>query len=377
VFWLNRGDPHIRIGPAEAPPGPINARIGAGRKKVTMKAKKAFAVIGSVAAMALTLTACGGSAGSGSGSAEGSDGLSMKLALNQTEEHPSYIALDSFGERLSEATDGRWDIEVYPNETLGAQQEALQLVSDGSVEMAIVSGTQLENLNDDFKVFNLPQVFDSIDHQMGVMSDQEIVGDLFTSLEDGQNLTVLGGFTQGARSLYNGEGPVTTPADMAGMKVRVQESDIHLEMVRLMGGAATPMAFGEVYTALQSGVLDAAENNEISYLTQKHNEVAPYFSNTRHMIGIDYLIINKDVLASMSAEDRAVFDKEWAAAVDEHTEMWKTQTEQAITDLKAAGAKFNDVDTEAFRKALAPMIDENVSTDTQKELYEATRAAAE
>ncbi|AUI52694.1 TRAP transporter substrate-binding protein [Arthrobacter crystallopoietes] len=338
-----------------------------------MKGNKAFAVMGSVAAMALALTACGGGSGSADG---GADGKTMRLALNQTETHPSYIALDSFGERLSESTEGRWDIDVYANETLGAQQEAIQLVSDGTVEMAIVSGTQLENLNEDFRVFNLPQVFDDVEHQMKVVGDEEITGELYSSLED-QKITVLGGFTQGTRSVYNTEKPINTPEDLAGMKVRVQESDVHMKMIELMGGSATPMAFGEVYTALQSGVLDGAENNEISYLTQKHNEVAEYFSNTNHLVGLDYLVINTDVLAEMSEEDRAAFDAEWDAAVTEHTELWLSETDAAIKELEAAGTKFNDVDTEAFRTALQPLIDEYVTTDSAKALYQATRAAAE
>jgi tripartite ATP-independent transporter DctP family solute receptor len=337
-----------------------------------MKGNKAFAVMGSVAAMALALTACGG----GSGSAGGADGKTMRLALNQTETHPSYIALDSLGERLSESTEGRWDIDVYANETLGAQQEAIQLVSDGTVEMAIVSGTQLENLNEDFRVFNLPQVFDDVEHQMKVVGDEEITGELYSSLED-QKITVLGGFTQGTRSVYNTEKPVNTPEDLAGMKIRVQESDVHMKMIELMGGSATPMAFGEVYTALQSGVLDGAENNEISYLTQKHNEVAEYFSNTNHLVGLDYLVINTDVVAEMSEEDRAAFDTEWDAAVTEHTDLWLSETEAAIKELEATGTKFNDVDAEAFRTALQPLIDEYVTTESAKALYEATRAAAE
>jgi tripartite ATP-independent transporter DctP family solute receptor len=338
-----------------------------------MKGNKAFAVMGSVAAMALALTACGGGSGSADG---GADGKTMRLALNQTETHPSYIALDSFGERLSESTEGRWDIDVYANETLGAQQEAIQLVSDGTVEMAIVSGTQLENLNEDFRVFNLPQVFDDVEHQMKVVGDEKITGELYSSLED-QKITVLGGFTQGTRSVYNTEKPINTPEDLAGMKIRVQESDVHMKMIELMGGSATPMAFGEVYTALQSGVLDGAENNEISYLTQKHNEVAEYFSNTNHLVGLDYLVINTDVLAEMSEEDRTAFDAEWDAAVTEHTDLWLSETDAAIKELEAAGTKFNDVDTEAFRTALQPLIDEYVTTDSAKALYEATRTAAE
>ncbi|MDR7304340.1 TRAP transporter substrate-binding protein [Haloactinomyces albus] len=332
-----------------------------------MKRKKTLSLAATLSALALVLAGC--SSGGGAG------GTTLRLALNQTKEHPSFVALDNFGNRLSKATSGRWDIEVYPNETLGAQQEAIQLVSDGTVDMAIVSGTQLANLNKDFRVFNLPQVFDSIEHQMNVVNNPDIVGDLYSSLED-QNLTVLGGFTQGARSLYTSKGPITKPADLAGMKIRVQESDIHTKMIELMGGSATPMAYGEVYTALQSGVLDGAENNEVSYVSQKHHEVAKHYSYTNHLIGVDYLIMNTDRLAEMSAEDRAAFDREWQVAIQEHTELWKTATEEAIAEAKADGAQFHEVNTEAFSKALQPLIDESLTTDTARRLYEAAQSAA-
>lgn len=321
--------------------------------------------------MMLALSACGDSAGSAGG-----DSQTLRLALNQTETHPSYIALDNLGKNVEESTEGRVSVDVYANETLGAQQEAIQLVSDGTVDMAVVSGTQLENLNPDFQVFNLPLVFDSVEHQMEVIGDDAVVGELYTSLED-QNLTVLGGLTQGTRSIYNSERPVETPADLGGMKIRVQESDVQMKMIELIGGAPTPMAFGEVYTALQSGVIDGAENNEVSYLTQKHNEVAKYFSNTNHLVGLDYVVINTDVYEAMTEEDRAAFEEQWAAAVEEHTSLWTTETEKAHSDLEAAGTQFNDVDQEAFRSALEPLIEQYVDTDVEQAIYDAARAAAE
>lgn len=332
-------------------------------------------------ATALTLAACGGgeTTGDGETAAAGGNGggATLRLALNQTEEHPSYIALDNFGQRLEEATEGRYSIDVYPNETLGAQAEALQLVSDGSVDMAIVSGTQLENLNEDFLVFNLPKVFDDVEHQMSVVHDEEIVGDLYASLEESNNVTVLGGFTQGARSVYTTDAPVETPADLAGKKLRVQESDLHIAMAEAMGASATPMAFGELYTGLQSGVVDAAENNEVSFWTQKHYEVAPYWSYTNHLVGLDYLIINTDLLAEMSEEDRAAFDAEWTAAHEEHTELWTTATEEAIANAEAGGATFTEVDEAAFTEVLEPLADEFITSESQQALYDAARAAAE
>ncbi|MGC5615861.1 TRAP transporter substrate-binding protein [Georgenia sp. Z1491] len=325
------------------------------------------------AGAALLLAACGGGDDNGGG---GGGGTTMRLALNQTEDHPSYVALDNFGTALEENADG-WGIEVYPNETLGAQAEALQLVSDGSVDMAIVSGTQLENLNDDFVTFNLPRVFDDVEHQMNVIHDPEITGDLYASLEESNGFTVLGGFTQGARSIYTTEGPVETPEDLAGMDTRVQESDLHIAMAEALGGNGTPMAYGELYTGLQSGVVDAAENNEVSYFTQRHYEVAPHWSYTNHLVGLDYLIINTDLLESISEEDRAAFDEAWTAAYEEHTQLWADATQEAIDGATEGGATFTEVDDAAFAEPLEALADEFITTDSQRELYDAARAAAE
>ncbi|SMH50584.1 tripartite ATP-independent transporter solute receptor, DctP family [Rathayibacter oskolensis] len=335
-----------------------------------------LATVSMTAIAALGLTACSGSGGDAESS--GTESRTLRLALNQTEEHPSYIALEAFGERLDEATEGRWSIQVYPNETLGAQAETLQLVGDGSVDLAIVSGPQLENLSSDFLVYDLPTVFDSIEHQMTVVNDSpELTDELYTSLEESNDITVVGGFTQGARSIYTKQAPAEEPADLEGLKIRVQESPLFISLIEALDASPTPLAFGEVYTGLQSGVIDGAENNEVSYFTQKHYEVAPYFSYTRHLIGLDYLIGNAGVLDEMSEEDAAAFTEAWGETWQQHTELWNEATESAITDATAAGATFTEVDSEAFADAISPLLDEFITDERQTELFDAARAAAE
>lgn len=146
---------------------------------------------------------------------------------------------------------------------------------------------------------------------MALINDPEIVGDVYASLEESNNFTVIGGITQGGRHFYTKEA-VQTPEDLAGKKIRVQESPVFIAMMEALGASPTPMAYGEVYTGLQSGVIDGAENNEVSYFTQKHFEVAPYFSYSNHLVGADFLIANTPTLDSMSEEDRAAFDEAWA-----------------------------------------------------------------
>lgn len=329
-------------------------------------------VAAATAATTLALASCGGGADAGDPPGE----RTLRLALNQSEEHPSFTALDHFGDHLRENTDGV-ELDIYPNETLGGQAEVLQLVSSGAVDMAIVSGAQLENLNRDFIAFNAPRVFDDIEHQMDVVHDPEITGDLYSSLDENHDLTVVGGFTQGARSVYTADGPVETPEDLAGANIRVQESPLNVAIAEALGGSAAPMVYGELYTGLQAGVVDAAENNEVSYFTQRHYEVAPYWSYTEHLIGLDYLIINSDALDGLSEQDRAAFDEGWTAAYEEHAVLWAEATQEAIQGAEADGAEFHQVEEAPFAEALDGLVDEFVVTETQRELYDAAREAAE
>lgn len=336
-----------------------------------------LAFIATAAVAALTLGGCsseGGDSDSGSGAVQPTV---MKLALNQTEDHPSFIALEAFGESLSDATDGRWEIEVFPNSTLGDQAEYLQSVGDGVIDLAVVSAPQLENLDDDFVIFSLPKVFDSIDHQMAVLSDDDVVGDVYAALEESNNITVVGGLTQGARSVYTKDGPADTPKSLEGKKIRVQESPVFIEMINSLGGSPTPMAYSEVYTGLQSGVIDGAENNEVSYFTQKHFEVAPYYSYSRHLVGSDFVIINSDTLTEMSDEDRAAFDDAWTQTWELHTELWTAATADAVAGAEAGGATFVEVDSESYVDALTPMLKKFIVTDSQQALFDAIRASAE
>jgi tripartite ATP-independent transporter DctP family solute receptor len=333
--------------------------------------------IAGIGAASLLLAACGGGATGGTTGGSG-DTTTLRVAFNQTENHPQYIALTEMGERLEEATGGAYSIEVYPNATLGAQQETIQLLQDGSLEMALVGGAQLENFSEDFVVFNLPYVFESQEHQRQVTNDPEIIGDLYASLED-KDITVLAAFHGGVRNVYTKGTPVRTPQDMQGLKIRVQESDTHIAMLNLMGGQATPMAQGEVYTAIQSGVLDGGENNELVFFDLKQVEVAPVYSYTRHLMVPDYLIINPAVLAGMSEEHRAAFEEELATAVEEEGELWGVKVEEAIEGAEAAGAEFIDnVDAEAFREILEPFVEETIpQSESALRLYETTRAAAQ
>lgn len=300
----------------------------------------------------------------------------LSISLGQAESHPSYDSLISFGERIAETTDGRYGARVYANNSLGDQQETVQLVSDGAIDMAVISGTQIENSSPRFLPMNVAGVFDDIDHQNRVMLDESIVGELFASLEPQKRLSVLGGYTQGGRHLYTTKGPIETPEDLAGMKIRVQESEIFLRLITNMGGVPTPMAYSEVYTGLQAGVLDGAENNEISYVTQRHYEVAKHFTMTNHLVGFDFLLANTDLLEGMDEVDRDAVREAWAVTQSEFVEIWKQQTADAVQEMLDRGVVITEPDPEVF----LPIIEETglsiLEDPADIALYDAIRAAS-
>ena len=344
-------------------------------KVISVTALIGTSVLGLTACSAGTTTPAGTTSSSAAAADEGPADTVFKVALNQPENHPQFVALDAAGDRLKERTDGRYDIEVFPNETLGPQRESIELVQSGTIEMSFVTGPLLENFNPDFVVFNLPFTFDSIEHEVATTNDPEIVSELYSSLDD-QGIHVLGAFTVGVRNVYNNEKPINTPEDLASMKIRVIESDTNIEMMRLMGGSGTPMGQGDVYTAIQSGVLEGAENNELIYSNLKHSEVAPYYSYTRHLIIPDYLIINPAVLDAMSDEDEEIFTEEIGIAVQEEADLWEGEVEVAKEAAEAAGAQFNEVDVEAFAEAIGPLTESKLNNDVVREIHAKVRAAA-
>ena|SRR5665647_747787 len=351
-----------------------------------MRRNKAVSITALIGASVLALTACSAgtspvteqtTAGEETAAPQASaDTLVMKVAFNQPETHPQYIVMDELGDKLFEATDGAYDIEVFPNETLGAQRETIELVQAGTIEMALIGGPLLENFNPDFVVFNLPFVFDSPEHQSQVTNDPAIVSDLYSSLED-QGIKVLSAFHGGIRSVYNSVKPINTPADLEGMKIRVIESDTNIEMMALMGGTGTPMGQGEVYTAIQSGILEGGENNELIYSNLKHAEVAPFYSYTRHLMFPDYLIINPAIYDAMTPEVQGIFTDLLAEARVHEAELWKEQVTEAVAAAEAAGATFNEVDAEAFAAAISPLTEAKLTTDVTRAIYDQVRAAAE
>ena len=338
-----------------------------------MKAKRiGAALIAGITAVALS--ACGGGAAQPGGEAAQKT-TTFRLAFNQTEQHPQFKAAESLGKKLKDATDGRYTIEVYANETLGTQSDVVNNVSDGSVDMMYIGGPVMESFNPDFIVFNLPYMFDGIEAQQAVFSDEAVMGDLKKSIEGDKKITVLSALYSGVRNVY-GTKPVRTPEDLAGMKIRVQQSDSQVSMLNSMGGVASPMGQGEVYTALQSGVLDGAENNETVYNALKHDEVAKYYSYTKHLMIPDYLLMSTQSLTSMPEADRKILLDLIPETAEEANKGFVEFVDESKGRSMTTGAEFvTDVDTAAFKARVQPLVEKSINNPVREALFDAVQKA--
>jgi tripartite ATP-independent transporter DctP family solute receptor len=331
--------------------------------------RRNLGTLAGIALVGLALSGCSASAAGGNGNG-GEAKHVLRVAFNQDINHPQAQALTELSDKLSAATDGQYSLQLYTDETLGDQASTIEQVQSGTIDLSVVAGSLLENFEPDFAVVNLPYVYDSPEQQMKVLNDPEIMGDLYDAVLD-DNIKVLTAYHGGVRNVYSSKGPVNEPADLKSQKIRVIGSDTNVEMMKLMGGIGTPMAQGEVYTAIQSGVLDGAENNELIYSTLSHDEIAPYYSYTKHLMMPDYLIASPKVWDGMDKETQATFTKLLNESVDTELDLFAKAVDKAKAESEKAGAKFNDADVDAFREATKPLIDSKVTTDRTKAIYDA------
>lgn len=292
----------------------------------------------------------------------------IKIAFNQSDNHPQYLALKEFGKQLHEQTDGRYDVNIFPNELLGDQRAALELLQSGAIQMATVAAPLVENYDKSFRIIGMPFIYESPEHQKKVFTSN-ILDKLFASTKK-YGFEVLTAYTAGARSIYSKDGPVKTIANMKGQKIRVMQSDTMVKMLDCLGGTGVPMSQGEVYTAIQQGILEGAENNEITYSDLKHYEVAPYFSTTRHLMVPDLLIISTDFLDSMSKEDQATLKRLARESTTTEFKLWDEQIAKAKKTAEENGATFTEIDNKAFRENCKALQKSMIETPEEEVLFE-------
>ena len=298
----------------------------------------------------------------------------LKVAFNQSENHPQYKALTKFSNQLEEQTKGAYKLEISPNALLGDQRATAELVQNGVIQMSVVGNPVVESFNKDFIVIWMPYLYDNLEHQKKVFLS-DVLEPLFKSVSS-SGFEVIGAFTAGARCLYTDK-PMMKPEDLKGYKFRVMQSDTMKKMIDYMGGIGTPMGQGEVYTAVQQGVIEGGENNEVTYVDLKHYEIAPYFSYTNHLMVPDLIIINEKLYNGMSSENRKIFDDLMKQTIENEFEVWNENVEAAKKIAIENGAKFIEVDIKPFQERVKPLQEEVAnSSELTKEIYAKVRELA-
>lgn len=257
-----------------------------------------------------------------------------------------HVALAALAEDLAARSGGALTLVLYPSEQLGSERECLELLQIGSLGMTKVSAAVLENFAPGYRVLSLPYVFRDAAHRFAVL-DGAIGRDLLLSSLP-YRLRGLAFYDAGSRSFYTRERPVRTPDDLAGLKIRVQESPSAVALVEALGAAATPIAWGELYTALQQGVVDGAENNPPSFHLSGHYEVARFYTLDEHSAVPDVLLVSTQLWERLDARQRGWLEAAAARSVALQRALWREATERALAALVADGVEVLRPEKAAF-----------------------------
>lgn len=271
--------------------------------------------------------------------------------------YPTVEAIVRMGKSLEAQTNGRISVQMYPSMQLGGEKEMIEQAQVGALQIARISVGAMGPVVDDLNVFNLPFIFRDEDHMRKVI-DGPIGAELLDKINSNpaSRIVALGWMDAGVRNVY-GKKPAATPADLKGQKIRMMGNPIFVETMNAMGGSGVAMGFNELYSALETGVVDGAENNPPTLLAQNHYLVSKVYSLTGHLIIPEIFIFSKRTWDGLSAEDQALLKKVSRETQFVERKLWDEKTATAVGDLKAKGVTFVVADKAAFFKATQPVRD--------------------
>ena len=291
----------------------------------------------------------------------------VRVSHGHPANHPIDIAAHDFADYINERLGDKFSVEVYGNGLLGDTKNALELTQTGAIDYVIASTSNLEAYNKQYGMFSVPYLFSGKEAFIDFM-DSDVIEQMYLSTEPSGFIATTW-FDAGVRSFYANK-PIKTPADMKGMKIRVQPSPLNVAMIRALDAGAVPMAYGEVYTALQQGTIDGAENNEMALTTVKHGEVAKYYSYDMHQIQPDILVVNAKFLESLTPEERKVFDEATQLAHETELEAWDEQVRKAkeIAETQM-GVTFVEADVAAFQEATKSVLEDFLKENPEVQIF--------
>ncbi len=252
-------------------------------------------------------------------------------------DYPTVEAVRSMGKQLSEQTKGKLGVKVFPAAALGTEKDTIEQLKIGGLDMMRINAAPLNNIVPETIAVSLPFVFRSVEHMRKVVDGP--IGDEILAAMAAQGMIGLAFYDSGARSFYTAKKPVKNIADLKGMKIRVQQSDVFVAMIEALGANATPMPFGEVYTALKTGIVDGAENNWPSYESTRHFEAAKYYDMTEHSMVPEVLVFSKTIWDKLPKEDQAAIRKAAKESVPYMRKLWDERELKSRKIVEAAGSQ--------------------------------------
>lgn len=289
----------------------------------------------------------------------------IKLAHGLDVNHSVHVAMVKMQEDLVDISGGKMQLEIYPSQQLGTERECIELLQIGSLDMTKVSVGVMENFAPKMKVFGLPFLFRDRKHSFQVL-DGPIGQEL---LDEGTKYWIkgLGYYDAGSRSFYTKNKPINSPDDLKGLKLRVMESVTAMDMVNALGGSATPISWGELYTSLQQGVVDGAENNPPSFYLSRHYEVCKYYSLDEHTVLPDVLIIGTHLWSKLSNQEKEWLQKAVDNSVIYQRTLWAKAEQEALEEVQKAGVTIVRPDKDLFAKKVTGVYHE---IKKNKEMHE-------
>ena len=282
-------------------------------------------------------------------------------------QHPVAVAISKLAADVDSISNGELTIRIYPSGQLGSEPKLMELLQFGTIGMTKVSANTLSNTVPAVQPLNLPYIFRNKQHRINVLKGE--VGQEI--LDEGEKYRIhgLGFYDAGSRSLYTVDKKIDTPEDLSGMKIRVMESAVAMDLMSSLGGSPTPMSYSELYTAFQGGIVDGAENNPPSYFNSRHYEVTKYYILNEHSAVPDILIAGTHLWENLTEQE-----KEWLLeAVDMSIEfqwkLWETSEIEAIDAVKEAGVEVIIPDKEPFMKKVEPLYEDIARKDPELDAW--------
>ena len=299
--------------------------------------------------------------------------INLRAADLHPADYPTVLAVKSMAKQPSEQTDGRINLKMYSGAQLGTEKATLEITIFGGIDINRTSLAPMNSIAPQTGVLSLPFLFRSTEHMRKVV-DGPIGDEILATLEP-HGLLGLAFYDSGARSMNNTRHAIHSHADMEGMKIRVMNSDIFVDMIAALGANATPMSFGQVYESLALGTIDGAENNWPSFDSSRHFEVAKFYSVTQHVMVPEVLVMSRYRWEKLSAEDQQLIRKAAKDSVKTMRRLWDARVAASHEAMIAAGVNIvDDIDKQPFMDAMAPLYDVYLQEPALREMVERIRA---